>query len=773
MASTAQREDPASWGRLLQLVTVGYGMAGVFMLGYVWAGVLSLTIALSYALGGIAANLALAWLLRLPRTKPQADGASAIGLYLLVNAAVHLNCMFWAPQVGGIMLIAMTGMIGIGIGALRIGRFGIMASIVAFATISATAFGLTGTRLSIPVDDWQQRLISALMLTLAFGASALLGLITARMHRQWARRHEALRTKLGLLKRIAHVDDLTKLANRRALHEQLIRRLRAANPQSFVVGLIDLDHFKDVNDRLGHAAGDLLLVEVGRRLRGEMRRGDLLARLGGDEFAVLLRDRPGEHQLRAIANRLVQSLDEPIMADGHSLQLGLSLGLVIHQDGDDQTADGLLRRADMAMYAAKSHGRHQYRIFDLGMESQIRERETLLEWVKSALRDDQLELHYQPILTVEPGKANGEARIEEVEALLRLRDTQGLHAAGKFEAVLDDPQLALPIGRFVLDAATNQLERWHKIGCNLHMGVNISPRHFLHPTFLGDLRGVLQRHPQCPPSSLTLELTEHGSELNGQLASFVVSACSRLGVRVSLDDFGTGSASLTHLQQLDVAVVKIDRSFTRNLFGEGADLGITYGILRTTQMMGLETVAEGVSTPRLAFALASMGCRKLQGFAIAHPMPACELGAWLATWGQTVPWTSVLVDQKPISSEALRAMVQHGNLMMRAASGTIGAEERARFDHPDAHLRGVLGRWCEARTGVYGHDAGFVQLRNDLEKFHAQLRNVAADPAGDPSLHNPELKALGKAVRDGFWNLLLHPIPTTGRPHSRPKQRHA
>lgn len=734
------------------------------MLGYVWAGVLSLGIALSYGLGGVAANLLLAGVLRLPRVRGVAEDGTVIGLYLLVNAAVQLICMFSAPQVGGIMLIATTGLIGIGVGALRIGRAGLVGLIAAFAVVSVMVFGLTGTRLSIPVDDWQQRLVSALMLTFAFGASAMLGLLSASMQRSWARRNEALRNKLSVLKRIAHVDDLTKLANRRALHDQLSRRLLGDSPQSFVVGLIDLDHFKDVNDRLGHAAGDTLLVGVARRLRKEMRRGDLLARLGGDEFAILLRDRPPEHQLHVLASRLLRALDEPFVVDGQSIQIGMSLGLVVHEDGDEQSADGLLRRADMAMYAAKSHGRRQYRFFTAEMEAQLRHRESLLEWVKSALRDRRLELHYQPILTVEPGKADGAPRIEEVEALLRLHDEQGIHAAGAFESVLDDPQLALPIGRFVLDTAIGQLARWHLNGFALHVGVNISPRHFLHPQFMGDLRSALERHPHCPPDALTLELTEHGSELDGQLARFVVTACSRLGVRVSLDDFGTGSASLTHLQQLDVDIVKIDRSFTRNLFGEGADLSITYGILRTAQMMGLDTVAEGVSTPQLAFALASMGCRKLQGFAIARPMPAHELDNWLTTWGRLVPWASALIDQKPIGSEALRAMVDHGNLMARASRGAFDAQERLLFEDSEAHLRSVLGRWCASRADTYGHDPGFVRLVDGLEKFHAELRSMATNPAADVMSTNPRLKALSKVIRDGFWSLLLRPSPQGSGP---------
>lgn len=760
MPSTKPRKHHANRAHLLRQMALGYVLAGILMLGYAWVGVISTAVAIGYALGGIGTNLALFSLARRHHPPHAAEHTTILGVFLLVNAAIQLPWIFLAPKIGGLMLITAAGMIGIGFSLLRQRHSAVIASALILGALSAVISVLLDNALTIPTGDWWQRLLSAATLTLVFATHTVLGAFAARTHRESARRQEAMRTKLSLLKRVAHIDELTSLANRRALLAHLDRRLGNLGANSLVVGLIDLDHFKLVNDRLGQTRGDMVLIEVGKRLSRALRGGDLLARLGGDQFAFVLRDCPSDHHLHALATRLMHSLNEPVMAHGQTIRVGLSLGLVVHHQGVDPIdADGLLARADTATRASKANGRGQYRLFTPEMDAQIREREALLAWVQTALRDKKLELHYQPILTVEPGKADGEPRIEEVEALLRLRDARGLHVAGSFETVLDDPQLALPLGRFVLDAATAQLEAWHTKGIQLRMGVNISPRHFLHPQFLHDLRGALERHPACPPDALTLELTEHGSELDGQLARFVVSACGRLGVRVSLDDFGTGSASLTHLQQLEVAVVKIDRRFTRNLFGDGADLGITYGILRTAQMMGLDTVAEGVSTPHLALALASMGCRKLQGFAIARALPACELEVWLLRWGQIVPWASVLIDQKPISSDALRAMVHHGSLMARVERGVLDAEERVQFSHPEAHLRGVLGRWCASRASVYGHDPGFVKLMEDLEEFHAQLRNLATEHDSDTSSHTPQLKMLSKAVRHQFWNLLLRPLP--------------
>ena len=558
---------------------------------------------------------------------------------------------------------------------------------------------------------------------------------------------------------MAWLDDLTGLSNRRAFLDKMDQRLHSSKRQLLAIGLMDLDNFKDVNDRLGHATGDALLIEVGKRLSGALGPGDVLARLGGDEFAILLPSCQSEHQLRATAARLLQVLDNPISVDGQILQIGLSLGLVLHDKNDALGPDALLRRADLAMYAAKHNGRRQYRIFDLEMERQIHHREYLLNWVKGALRDKQLELHYQPILTVEPGKAAGDPRIHEVEALLRLRDHEGLHNAGEFEAVLDDAQLAVPIGRYVLDAAVTQLLCWHQAGLQLRVCVNISPQHFLHPQFLGDLRDLLERHPQCAPEWLVLELTEHGSELNSHVARFVVTACRRLGIRVSLDDFGTGSASLTHLQLLEASTVKIDRSFTRQLFDESADLSITYGLLRTAQMMGLSAVAEGVRTARQAQVLVALGCRKLQGYAIAKPMSAKALEAWLQQWQSLLPWTATLAWQKAIGSDAIHAMVEHGRSVARAALGALDDSERQSFSHAEAHRRCALGRWCESQTGQYGHVPGFRKLMEDHDAFHARLRTAAEAPAEDAVVHAHRLKALSQSVREQFWNLLLHPLP--------------
>ncbi len=444
------------------------------------------------------------------------------------------------------------------------------------------------------------------------------------------------------------------------------------------------------------------------------------------------------------------------------MQIGLSLGLVVQQADAPVDAETLVRRADMAMYAAKKNGRQQYRIFDQQMEDAMQERHRKLQWVLSALRDNRLELQYQPILSLDapPGsRAPARAQIKEVEALLRLRDAAGLHRAATFESVLDDDSLSVAVGRFVLATAMRQIDAWFGAGKHLQVSVNISPRHFLDPQFLSDLRSVLAQHPQCPPGLLALELTEHGSELDGPMARFMVAQCRQMGVQVILDDFGTGSASLIHLQQLEISSVKIDRSFTHDLFSSGAGLSITYGLLRIAELMGLQVVAEGVSSAQHALALVSMGCTRFQGYAISPPLSVAEFEPWLAQWQQQIPWTASLSKQPSISAEAIQALVWHNAVALRAQQDTLSESERQELLQPVAALRSALGLWCQAHQADYADRPSFLRLIRELHVFHTRLREHLSSKSPIEPLQAAQLKSHSRIVRHQFWNLVLVGIP--------------
>ena len=763
--SSMDQSHPSSKTRrpqraLLVLNLSGYAIGALTILGYGLLGLLPVTVAMAYFVVGALVNGGLyVWFQGLPDEAVRAKRYPTF-VFLLLNVAVQLGFAVWQPQIAFIAMLILIGIVPMEV--LRFRRRQIVLLYALIATMTLIALLLSKGQWSIPADGWAQQMLLWLAFTEALAFSFVMQLFKERYSRKLMQQTEQIQHEFKTVRTIAYRDDLTGLANRRAFMQQLNAVLNKHPDRALAVGMIDLDRFKVINDRLGHAVGDQLLIAVGQRLRGVLRQSDVLARLGGDEFVVMFTHYTSLDQLRLVADRLVKSMEQEFVVQGHAMQLGLSLGIVIQQQTQPVDALTLMRRADLAMYAAKEGGRQQLRIFDQHMEDALQERDRQLHWVLDALRDNRLELHYQPILSFDPKAGASGVGIYGAEALLRLRDADGVHNAGEFEAVLDDEQIGVPVGRFVVSAALEQAQRWHVEGHNIQVSINISPRHFLDPQFLSELRTALERHPQCPPELLVLEVTEHGSELDSRMAGFVVNRCRSLGVRVALDDFGTGSASLTHLQKLEVSSVKIDRSFTRDLFTSGAGLSITYGLLRTAALMGLNVVAEGVSTPQHALALAAMSCRRFQGYAIARPMTADAMGAWLARWREHLPWAAVLPRQAEISPDAIHALVQHNNTALHAERGTINAEERAQLIKADAQQHCALGLWCHDNAARYSNRPGFLRLMREHHVFHTRLReNLVATQADTEQVANNALGEQSRIIRHQFWNLILLGVGTS------------
>lgn len=739
---------------LLALNLVGYAVGALTILGYGLIGLLPTFVAWAYFLTGALGNIGLYFWIQGLSDEAVRTKTYPTYVFLLLNVGVQLGFAIWQPQIAFIAMLILIGIVPIEVLRFRRRQIVFMYGLIAAMTLIALL--LSAGRWSIPTNGWTQQALLWIAFTEALAFSIATQLFKERFSRKLVQHNEQIRDEYKTYRTIAHRDDLTGLANRRAFMQKLSATLVKHPHQALAVGMIDLDRFKIVNDRLGHSVGDQLLVAVGQRLRSVLRQTDVLARLGGDEFVVMFTGYTSLDQLRAVADRLVKSMEQEFTVQSHALQIGLSLGIVIQQQAQPVDALTLMRRADLAMYASKEGGRQQYRFFDQHMEDALQDHDRKLNWVLDALHHNRLELHYQPILSLDGGTASGVVGVHSAEALLRLRDADGVHTAGAFESVLDDEQIGVPVGRFVLSAALDQAQRWHLQGREIQVNVNISPRHFLDPQFLSDLRTALERHPQCPPERLVLEVTEHGSELDSRMASFVVSRCRHLGVRVALDDFGTGSASLTHLQQLEVSSVKIDRSFTRDLFTSGAGLSITYGLLRTAALMGLAVVAEGVSTPQHALALASMSCRRFQGYAIARPMTAEAMDAWLTTWRSQLPWAALLPKQAQISPDAIHALVQHNNTALHAERGTISSEERKQLIEPDAQNACALGLWCHENGARYSNRPGFLRLMREHHVFHNRLREELAEAPLSPE--SARIKSLGeqsRIIRHQFWNLIL------------------
>jgi diguanylate cyclase (GGDEF)-like protein/PAS domain S-box-containing protein len=419
------------------------------------------------------------------------------------------------------------------------------------------------------------------------------------------------------LAHLAYHDPLTGLPNRATLEEHLERDLaRAVRTGDTVAALyIDLDRFKLVNDSLGHAAGDHVLVEVARRIRDLTRGGDLLARLGGDEFMLICPgvDGPGAE---AVAAKVLAALDETILLDGAEFQIGASIGIAIGpRDGAD--AAELVKRADGAMYAAKRSGRDAYASVSADAED-ARGRLTLTARLRRALAEEEFLLHFQPIYDLSTGALCG------CESLVRWRDpATGLVPPDRFIPHAEDTGLITKIGAWVLEATCRQGAEWNALGLRPRIGFNASPRELRDPGYVDRVAGALARHG-IEPGQMLIEVRESPIQ-EAERTREVIEALHGLGIKLGLDDFGTEHSSLSRLRQLPVQVLKVDRSFLRDLPGDAASAGIVRAIGTLGAALGMDVVAEGIETEaQLRFA-AEAGCGFGQGYYFSRPVPACEL----------------------------------------------------------------------------------------------------------------------------------------------------
>lgn len=440
------------------------------------------------------------------------------------------------------------------------------------------------------------------------------------------------------LERLAYYDPVTELPNRPLYFELLERALGQAQRHRTLlgVGVMDLDGFKPLSDQHGHEAGSQVLREIGCRIQSALNVGDVVARIGGDVFAVLLTDPGCQQDLLLVSNRILEAVRRPVPWHGEVLHLSASLGWALYPQ-DDVDAQTLFRHANLAVIDAKDRGRDRDQLYSPAIEVAGMEQRAMKTRVAHALEDGGLVLLFQPIVAIDDKSST--PQVAGVEALLRLRDmASGLIPPEKFHQVLDDTTLARPIGRFVLDAALRASEAWMQQGLQLHVAVNISTRHLLHPLFLADLDEVLCAHPAVDAALLGIEITETGPLLDLARARLVIDECRARKVNVSLDDFGTGTASLSHVQQMDVATLKIDKSFVRDILMDHRNIAIAAGIVTTARILGIKVIAEGVETEAQGETLISLGCRQLQGYAIAEPMLAEAVPAWTASWIPPVTW---------------------------------------------------------------------------------------------------------------------------------------
>jgi diguanylate cyclase (GGDEF)-like protein len=430
--------------------------------------------------------------------------------------------------------------------------------------------------------------------------------------------------ELGL-RRLAHTDPLTGLANRLSLADRIemaIDGLAAAGP-GIALLMLDLDGFKAVNDTYGHAIGDELLMMVARRLRGSLRPSDLVARLGGDEFAVLL-ERVDHHQTLAAAQRLLIAVNAPFAFSRGTISLSASIGLC-HAADARGTLD-LMRDADVAMYRAKADGKNRIVSFEPAMQARVARRLRLETELRRSVDNGDFVLHYQPLVDLETLEVVG------AEALLRWRHPErGLLLPTAFVDIAEDTGLILPLGRWVLEQAAKDAAIWQEVaGAPFSVSANLSPSQLHDPDLVAIVVAILQ-DADMPPESLVVEITENLLLKDAELARSRLSALRSVGVKVAVDDFGTGYSSFAYLDRYPVDILKIDRSFVGSLGGRPRASVLVRSILDLALAFDLETVAEGIETTDQLRTLRSLGCRFGQGFRFAVPRPAEQITSMLTT----------------------------------------------------------------------------------------------------------------------------------------------
>ena len=440
------------------------------------------------------------------------------------------------------------------------------------------------------------------------------------------------------LEHIAHYDMLTDLPNRMLLSDRLRQAMAQArrHKRQLAVAYIDLDGFKAINDRHGHATGDQLLVALADRMRQCLREADTIARLGGDEFVTILVDLPDLPSSIPLISRLLVAASQPVECNGLSLQVSSSIGVAYYAGNEDTDAEQLVRHADQAMYQAKQDGKNRFHVFDDERDRAVRGRHEKIGRIQRALREREFVLHYQPKVNLRSGAMIG------VEALIRWQHPErGLLPPGLFLPEIDDHPVGVALGEWVIESALAQVEAWQAEHLDLPVSVNISAYHLQQADFVARLKTLLADHPAVRPGRLELEVLESSALEDIGNVSAIIAACADLGVSFALDDFGTGYSSLTYLKRLPARVLKIDQSFVRDMLSDPDDLTIIDGVLGLATAFGRLVIAEGVETVAHGEALLQLGCELAQGYGIARPMPAAQLIAWQAHWRPDPRWTQM------------------------------------------------------------------------------------------------------------------------------------
>jgi diguanylate cyclase (GGDEF)-like protein len=436
---------------------------------------------------------------------------------------------------------------------------------------------------------------------------------------------EAASIAADQVEHLAYHDALTGLPNRPLFMDRLIIALAQANRanQKLAVLFLDLDRFKNINDSLGHTVGDTLLKSAAERVRRCVREGDTVARFGGDEFTLLIPRVDKVEDAAKIANKIIETLKIPFQVGELELFVTTSIGVAIFP-ADGLDPETLVRNADTAMYRAKDQGRDNYQLYAPDMNAEAAARLGLESELRRALSQNEMLLHYQPILSASSGAVTG------VEALIRWQHPErGLLPPAHFISIAEVSGLIVPIGEWVIRTACKQVRQWQKkLDCPLTVAVNLSARQFQHSDLVDQIRAAVI-DSGIEPSSLEVEITESSAMQNAENTLFKLRELKSLGIRIAMDDFGTGYSSLNYLKQFPIDTLKLDQSFVRDVMTDARDAAIVGAVISMSHRLGLKVVGEGVETSAQHEYLRAEGCDFVQGYLFSHPKPADEIEPFL------------------------------------------------------------------------------------------------------------------------------------------------
>ncbi len=525
---------------------------------------------------------------------------------------------------------------------------------------------------------------------------------------------------------MVNYDPLTKLPNRVLLSDRLSLAIAHARRKTTAVAvcMIDLDGFKEVNDTLGHEAGDEVLIEAAKRMRKVVRGDDTVARLGGDEFVIILVNLFKSEECAVTLYRLLNTLSQPYSVQGGQwARITASIGVSLYPD-DRVEPEILLRHADVAMYKSKNSGKNKFSFFDVGSDQKVKANYKALSKIKQALQSGDFCLYYQPKLNVASNS------VVELEALARWNHPLlGLISPGEFLPLIEsDEELSAEFDYWVIREALAQLHIWRALGIPLKVCVNISPRQFKESHFMARVQ-ELDALSECPGAllrHLELEIVETAAVENLGRSNSVIVECKRLGITFALDDFGTGYSSLMHLRELAIDTIKIDRLFVSGMLENSENMAIVQAMIALASAFDIAVTAEGAEHIEEVLSLMELGCDAIQGFAIARPMPAKEVAGFIATFTPDPRWkiASMSLPSKT-DFELLLAATNHKYWMELVLS------ELERFPLEEAVLQGYtrecrFGFWLQrGRDAAYRKSSAFHHLVTLHRNLHEHVDHLA------------------------------------------------